>query len=992
MPIRVFPSSGRWSPLGRAVGLSPRRAGRRRANDRRRPTIENLEVRSLLSTMFVDDDWAGLSAGTVVDGKTIGTDAFATIQGAISMAVNGDEVRIAEGTYSGVVTISKSLDLVGAGADKVTLDVSAIASSYGVNITASEVGLSGMTVKGSKENAKLKYGIYSSGKSDVTLQNLVVHSMPSTGVNLIGSTDFTITGVTSRDNNGAGIFLTDVKRGTLTDVATSGNVWTGLAFSTAGRYHAIGIEGVVIAGASTFGEAATANGGVMFEESSWDDVGKVYDPSNPYPITFSTNPADGADVTFSTTTPLPYVLSGPQDDAWSVRRRFYASLDQGLDAASGAPDHYLNHDRVLATVGASGAARTFTVGPYATMSIQAAIDAADVGDTVHVQTGTYAENLAIDQAITLEGADGAILQPTSGAAVAITGIGSEASPIAVRGFQILGGEQGVRLHGEVGGVVLEDVLISGTTIGVDASDGAAVSGFQLRSSVITGNGTGLLIGEGAEEISINFSRIVGNASSALTNLSATAVDAVHNWWGSNAGPGSSATGAVTAAPYIVLSLSNPGPLVVGGSAGITVDLNHDSAGQDVSGLGRIPGLSLVHLTPDLGSLSEDLLALVDGVGSTLFSAGRTTGQATVTASLDGASASTSFDVLSPPLSLAGPASVDQGSTYTLSLLSDGSPVDVGLWRIDWGDGTIDFVSGGLATASHVYSGVPGARTISATATTTSGVFDARNTVSVRVLNVAPTVAIVGAPGSLNQGESVVAQAVGADLGGDALTYAWTVTREGVVVFTGDQATLAFAPVVPGEYVVSVTASDPHGASGHASQAVSVLNVAPTVVIPPIPEQIDAAATVSLTAQAADVNPSAVLTYAWTVLRNGTVVAVGDRAVLDFTPIFPGVYEAVVEVSDGEGGLVGRSVVFTAVTANAPPAVQQSVQDLVTRTDAVVREQEVRLAALTAQYGEAPPPTIRRLMQRIIQSTVRIQAMTNRRIFAIQRTFSRMARR
>lgn len=67
-------------------------------------------------------------------------------------------------------------------------------------------------------------------------------------MNLNGVTDFAINGVTSRDNGGAGIFLTDAKRGTLADVATSGNEWTGLAFSTAGRFHVIGMKALVITG------------------------------------------------------------------------------------------------------------------------------------------------------------------------------------------------------------------------------------------------------------------------------------------------------------------------------------------------------------------------------------------------------------------------------------------------------------------------------------------------------------------------------------------------------------------------------------------------------------------------------------------------------------------------------------------------------------------------------------------------------------------------
>jgi hypothetical protein len=149
---------------------------------------------------------------------------------------------------------------------------------------------------------------------------------------------------------------------------------------------------------------------------------------------------------------------------------------------------------------------------------------------------------------------------------------------------------------------------------------------------------------------------------------------------------------------------------------------------------------------------------------------------------------------------------------------------------------------------------------------------------------------------------------------------------------------------------------------------------------------------TLAAQATDPNPAAVLSYTWTVRRNGVVVAVGDRAVLEFTPGFPGSYEAVVEVSDGEGGVTSRAVAFAAISATVPAAVESTVEALVTRTDAVVQEQQVRLAALSEQYGSNPPASIQRVMQRIVRSTARLQVLTARRVTAVQRAFSRMSRR
>jgi len=937
--------------------------------------------------MYVDDDWANpvtYPIGTDVGGgRIIGTDAFGTIQAAITAATAGDTVDIAEGDYSGALSIPKSLSLVGAGSGLVNLDISGAATANAVNIAASNVTLSGMTIQGSTSNTTVKYGVYAAGRANLTFSDLVVDSVSRTGVNLNGATDFTITGVTSTNNGGAGFFFTDVKRATLTDVATDGNAWTGLAFSTSGRYYPIGVEDVTVAGASTFGEAAAANGGIMFEESRW--TGSAYDPSDPYPITFSTDAADGADVTLSMATPLPYALSGPQDDDWSVRNRLYATLDQGLAAAAGTPDHYLPAGRTLSTYGALGAPRVYTVAPLATMSIQAAIDAASAGDTVNVMAGTYFENVTLDKVLALRG--NAAIHAASGAALTITAAGAVGSPTIVQGFNLISNAgAAVQLDGAAAQVLLDGLVLRDSSVGLQILDGS-FSGLELRSSVVVQNGNGILVGSGATGVMLRMNRIVANGTTAVTNTSGTPVDAAYNWWGSNSGPGGAVAGLVTSAPYVVLTLYGPGQMVVNGSSTVTADLRHDSTGADISGLGTIPGLPPVGLTASLGTLGSTSLALVGGTGTTSYAAGVTPGTALLTASLDGATAASVVNILGPPLFVSGPASAVRGSQYTLNLTSQDGPV-LG-WVVDWGDGNVESIPGDATSAVHVYRAAPGGYTISATAQMATGTYAARNTVAVALGNDTPTVAIAGLPAAVAQGQSVLGRAVATDAAGDPLTYAWVATRDGQVVAAGEGDTFAFSTFVVGDYVLTVTVADPYGGTAQASQALAVTDALPSVTILPVPAQVDAASPLALVAQGSDPNPSAVLTYAWTVRRNGLVVAVGDQPTLSFTPGLPGAYEATVLVSDGEGGTATQSIAFAAVVSNDIPApVERTVEALVTRTDAVVQQQEARLTALQERYGENPPPVIQRLMQRIVLSTIRIQRQTARRIFMIQRIFGR----
>lgn len=135
---------------------SPTRAGgvwhrtpHARGRSRRLLSIEGLEARALLATMFVDDDWADSVIGDVVaEDKVFGTNAFATIQAAIAGAAAGDEIDVAAGAYTGALSISKPLTIVGAGASETTLNLSGVTSNQAVSITASGVSLAGLLIAG----------------------------------------------------------------------------------------------------------------------------------------------------------------------------------------------------------------------------------------------------------------------------------------------------------------------------------------------------------------------------------------------------------------------------------------------------------------------------------------------------------------------------------------------------------------------------------------------------------------------------------------------------------------------------------------------------------------------------------------------------------------------------------------------------------------------------------------------------------------------------
>jgi RTX calcium-binding nonapeptide repeat (4 copies)/PKD domain len=155
--------------------------------------------------------------------------------------------------------------------------------------------------------------------------------------------------------------------------------------------------------------------------------------------------------------------------------------------------------------------------------------------------------------------------------------------------------------------------------------------------------------------------------------------------------------------------------------------------------------------------------------------------------------------VAPTLALAGAATVNEGSTYTLGLSSSDPGADtINSWLINWGDGT-QVVTGHPSSVTHTYADGANpftAYTISATATDEDGTYAAGNTVTVHVLNVAPT-ASAGGPYSTFDDTAITLTGTATDPAGaaDPLTYAWDLDNNGTFETSG--ATASFNPVALG---------------------------------------------------------------------------------------------------------------------------------------------------------------------------------------------------
>ncbi|WP_210385766.1 type I secretion C-terminal target domain-containing protein [Hoeflea sp. EC-HK425] len=146
--------------------------------------------------------------------------------------------------------------------------------------------------------------------------------------------------------------------------------------------------------------------------------------------------------------------------------------------------------------------RFLLVGNGGFASIQDAVDAAVDGDTILIAEGTYAENVVVDEAITLIGMGGAanvIIDPASGTGLTVSGnIGAGTVTIDGIGFQ--GGTNGVSASGAV---TLGHLEILNSSFSGNSQHGVFVNGksdgigkVTVSGSSFADNGDGSSNGDG----------------------------------------------------------------------------------------------------------------------------------------------------------------------------------------------------------------------------------------------------------------------------------------------------------------------------------------------------------------------------------------------------------------------------------------------------------------------------------------------------------------
>ena len=326
----------------------------------------------------------------------------------------------------------------------------------------------------------------------------------------------------------------------------------------------------------------------------------------------------------------------------------------------------------------------------------------------------------------------------------------------------------------------------------------------------------------------------------------------------------------------------------------------------------------------------------------------------------------------PVITLLGtsPVTIIQGDTYA----------DAGATASDAEDGDL--------TGSIVVGGLPIDTSVVGTYTVTYDVSDSRGktalqvtrTVIVEAGNAAP---VADAGSDINVETAVVVTLDGSasyDPDGDAITFTWRF----VSVAAGSSLTTAdisnadtpspsFTPDVAGDYVLGLEVSDNDLMD---EDFVTVTATAITANVPPnadagSDQDVETATFVTLDGTGSNDpdNGPLPLTYQWSFISvpagsglDDSMIADATMAIAGFTPDVDGVYELMLEVSDGSGDAPATDTVTITASTNVPPVADAGADQVVTLGSTVVldgsasRDPDFGPAALAFSWSFASLPT------------------------------------
>jgi len=375
-----------------------------------------------------------------VDDSSPQTGAAGYIQEGIDL-VSGSTVNVVAGTYYETLNITAAgLELIGESRATVIIDPTGLATNNaGIYVAADNVTLQSLTLQSTVTNSLPRYGIKFGDVDGCALEDVTVRDVYRSGIDALGTSNLTVSNVSSLDNGGHGLSLVDCNDVDVTDITLSGNGWQNVSVATWGLYTPLGTSGIVFDGTSSFGD--------LFQLEMGDYNNPGVPPAGEAVITYSTNPVDAADVTVLASD-FGFALHGEQDDSPDQARIwFFSTLANAAIVPTMTPIGHWTGNAMYIESFTDRTQLYITPG----CSIQAAIDAANSGYTINVAAGLYTENIDVNKYVEIVGAGSGndlvsntiIAQNPAGAGDTKIGIiqlsasgNSETSPILFRDIRV----------------------------------------------------------------------------------------------------------------------------------------------------------------------------------------------------------------------------------------------------------------------------------------------------------------------------------------------------------------------------------------------------------------------------------------------------------------------------------------------------------------------------------------------------------------------------
>ena len=532
--------------------------------------------------------------GLTASGNTVNIQGGG-VQGAVDLAGTNGALNLAAGTYSLPSTLyinNKGLTLTGAGEGTTTIDGSGISNNFAMRVRADDVSLSGFTVSGP------------GGISVYSQSPTILHDASISHVTIdVGTAGYT--GLTVAYTVGA-----NVDHVTVDGTATGGAGSTGVQI--------IDASDVTLTNVKTFGNQAGL--GIFEDDATGPQVNNInVDTTNSF---LEDEPVFIVDTASA---------NGPSLGSVNIQGFKYAV---GNQADFGFGPGYLLNDQQTAIDDAAamdassstvqgwtgtGVNNVFTVG-FATdgtaLSINTAANAATAGGAIDVNSGTYAEDVAIGKQLTFN-FDGA----------------------TVNSFTLASGAAGSVLNGDL--TATGAIAFNGATsvtgdlkaASITATDAFALNGNAAASGAIALNGATTLAGNlTGGSIALGATTLTGNTS--LDTSAANGAIKVASVNGATAGGQSLAIKAGTGS----VSLGNAGATTRLGAVsdaskttltGSTYNANSFLFGGDVTLTSADTTLNTTQSAGAAGDITfqGDLFGTTDGSQSLTLIAGPGTGAA-----------------------------------------------------------------------------------------------------------------------------------------------------------------------------------------------------------------------------------------------------------------------------------------------------------------------------------------------------------------------------